>query len=209
MSLMHLLAVGRSIGTIRDQPTRYKMTQQNLLPRFGPVKEENESAPESRELGSGTSESLARKEHQNAPEGKAGVKEERQDTKAASGVEAEEKMTQQIFEQRKNSAERLSGVSGPVRKVASPWMGWSLLNNPFKSGRRKGSGPVQGELALDMIRPVRNDLNDTDLEIIASARRASLSERSQGATAREWKLGQAEPWWRRVWNRLWRFRRQT
>ena len=30
MSLMQLLAVGRSIGTIRDQPSRYRMRQENL-----------------------------------------------------------------------------------------------------------------------------------------------------------------------------------
>ena len=35
MSLMQLLAVGRSIGMVKDRPTPYKMTQQNLLPKFG------------------------------------------------------------------------------------------------------------------------------------------------------------------------------
>ena len=30
MSLMHLLAVGRSIWSIRDKPSPFKMTQQSL-----------------------------------------------------------------------------------------------------------------------------------------------------------------------------------
>ena len=35
MSLMHLLAVGRSVWSIRDKPSPFKMSQQNLLPKFG------------------------------------------------------------------------------------------------------------------------------------------------------------------------------
>src|SRR5262245_51682917 len=35
MSLMRWLAVGRSLNSIRDRPSPYKMTQQNLVPRFG------------------------------------------------------------------------------------------------------------------------------------------------------------------------------
>src|SRR5207245_7521085 len=35
MSLLQLLAVGRSLETIKDEPSRYRMTQ-HLLPKFGP-----------------------------------------------------------------------------------------------------------------------------------------------------------------------------
>ena len=214
MSLMHLLAVGRSIGTIRDQPTRYKMTQQNLLPRFGPAKEEQDSGPAMLERERPRTENLAGKEHLKGPVAKTGQADAQQEQQpTASQTRPEQEMTQQTLEQRKNSAERLNGVigvSGPVRKVASPWMGWSLLSNPFRSGPRPGKGPepVQGELALDMIKPVRNDLSDADLEIIPATRRSSVPERSQQATAREWKLVR-EPWWRRVWNKHWWSRRQT
>ena len=38
MSLLRLLTVGRSLGAVRDQPSRYKMTQQSLLPKFGTAK---------------------------------------------------------------------------------------------------------------------------------------------------------------------------
>src|SRR2546425_1726874 len=46
MSLMRLLAAGRSIGTIENQPSRYRMTQQNLLPKFGPVRRAEALQPE-------------------------------------------------------------------------------------------------------------------------------------------------------------------
>ncbi|MCI0745463.1 MAG: hypothetical protein L0Y58_08670 [Verrucomicrobia subdivision 3 bacterium] len=35
MSLMRWLAVGRSLKSVEDRRSPYKMTQQNLLPRFG------------------------------------------------------------------------------------------------------------------------------------------------------------------------------
>src|SRR5687767_13062114 len=36
MSLMRWLAVGKSLESIEDRPSPYKMTQQNLVPRFVP-----------------------------------------------------------------------------------------------------------------------------------------------------------------------------
>src|SRR5262245_47800624 len=39
MSLMQLLSVGRSLCGFSDEPSRYKMTQGNLLPKFGSTKE--------------------------------------------------------------------------------------------------------------------------------------------------------------------------
>jgi hypothetical protein len=35
MSLMRWLAAGRSLQSVEDRPSPYRMTQQNLLPRFG------------------------------------------------------------------------------------------------------------------------------------------------------------------------------
>jgi hypothetical protein len=36
MSLMRWLAACRSLKSVEDRPSPYRMTQQNLLPRFGP-----------------------------------------------------------------------------------------------------------------------------------------------------------------------------
>jgi hypothetical protein len=50
---------------------------------------------------------------------------------------------------------------------------WTLNANPFNTTRRVPASPVQsgpvtaqGELSLDRVRPVRNDLSDSDLELI-------------------------------------------
>ena len=47
MSLMQLLVAGRSLKTVKDQPSPYKMKQANLLPKFAGKKAdgEQEAAP--------------------------------------------------------------------------------------------------------------------------------------------------------------------
>ena len=45
---------------------------------------------------------------------------------------------------------------------------WAL--NPFKSEKPAPRPAIQGELSLDKVKPVRNDLCDSDLELVAAAR---------------------------------------
>ena len=156
MSLIHLLAVGRSLGTIRDRPSRYKMTQQNLLPRFGSGKDAEpglEASEQDGDLNASGSWAEPGEVQQSPDAGKNG--------KELANVKSE------ILEQSQSSAGVARGAAGMVRTAASPWKGWSLLGNPF---RPKGAArePVQVELVLDTVRPVRNDLRDTDLEVVAA-----------------------------------------
>jgi hypothetical protein len=71
-----------------------------------------------------------------------------------------------------------SKLPAEISAESSPRKGWTLLT-PFsglgKLFKRFGTkarkparkrGPLQPELGLDMVRPVRNDLNDSDLELI-------------------------------------------
>lgn len=62
-------------------------------------------------------------------------------------------------------------------KQAYPKGRWSLDGNPFRDGRKvqaaaaaataaNAIAPAQGELSLEKVRPVRNDLSDSDLELI-------------------------------------------
>ena len=48
MSLMRLLVAGRSLNTVKDQPSPYKMKQANLLPKFAPKKVDEEPDVEKR-----------------------------------------------------------------------------------------------------------------------------------------------------------------
>jgi hypothetical protein len=60
---------------------------------------------------------------------------------------------------------------------AYPLGRWTLRVNPFKSSSKPGRAPVvQGELSLDKVKVVRNDLSDADLELVAVARRAKTGD---------------------------------
>ena len=51
---------------------------------------------------------------------------------------------------------------------------WPLPANPFKSSRPRPTAArlaVQGELSLDKVKPVRNDLSDSDLELVAAVKK--------------------------------------
>jgi hypothetical protein len=45
---------------------------------------------------------------------------------------------------------------------------WTL--NPFRGEKPVPRPAIQGELSLDKVKPVRNDLSDSDLELVAAAK---------------------------------------
>jgi hypothetical protein len=143
MGLSQLLAVGRSVRTIKDGPARYKMAQQNLLPKFGGAKAELPVA-ETISPATATVERAPRVEPvaKAVPAEESGAdKSDPGPAKAAAFMEATKKLR--------------------------PFGGWSLFKNPFtrSAPRKKESGPVQTELSLDAVKPVRNDLSDSDFEL--------------------------------------------
>ena len=64
------------------------------------------------------------------------------------------------------SSQTVADKSG-APKPAYPRGRWTAGVNPFKSQGAAARPSVQGELSLDKVKPVRNDLSDTDLELIA------------------------------------------
>ena len=64
-----------------------------------------------------------------------------------------------------------------VSKQAFPQGRWTIFRNPFGGVMTKPKvvqAPVQGELSLDAVKPVRNDLSDSDLEVIRVSRPAPV-----------------------------------
>ena len=151
MGLMQLLTVGRSLGRIGDEPSRYKMTQQSLLPKFGSV-----NAHEDRVRG------LIEKTNPVV------VKTEIKTSEIATATNDRKNM---------NSVQPSSQVTpapnAPVSRPAFPRGRWSLFKNPFSKTPRPtaSSAPVQSELSLDAVKPIRNDLSDADLGVVQAAPR--------------------------------------
>ena len=76
---------------------------------------------------------------------------------------------------------------------------WAQKVNPFKSAPATPPRPaVQGELSLDKVKPVRNDLSDSDLELVAITKRPARAPsvmKIEPAKAPEVKVA---PWWARM-----------
>ena len=139
MGLSQLLAVGRSVRTIKDGPARYKMTQQNFLPKFGG---ENAAEPRAAEEVPPVAEA-APGSAQSAPS-------------ASSAVVAEEARDE------REPGPAKAALFVEATKKLRPFSGWSLFKNPFGRfrARETRTAPLQTELLLDSVKPMRNDLTN-------------------------------------------------
>lgn len=152
MGLMKLLAVGRSIGRFGNDRSPFKMTQQSLLPKFGSVK-----APEQPARGSGEKRNQAFAQPAQPAEPVVPAN-------AATGNK-----TMNAVQVEPTAPAAAAVTAKPVAdRPAFPRGRWTLFRNPFaKSGKAKSTAtPVQTELLLDSVKPVRNDLSDSDLEVV-------------------------------------------
>ena len=159
MSLMQLLAAGRSIQTIKDEPSRYKMTQ-HLLPKFGPAVRAETKMPDAIEAQS----------HPVVAEPRAPVTQPEPQAK---------KKNMNALHTLPPAPSR--GASNAALMSAFPLGRWTRLRkNPFgtKSHRPGATAPVQGELRLDLVRPVRNDLSDADLEVVEAPEPVAAAQES-------------------------------
>ena len=116
------------------------MTQQNLVPKFGSVKRP-ETKPEAAESG----EKKGPNQRTMPPQKEISM----------NVIEVSEK------------TEVAASENAP--KVSYPQGRWTLFKNPFhpKVISTTEKAPVQGELSLESVKPMRNDLHDSDLEIVA------------------------------------------
>jgi hypothetical protein len=99
--------------------------------------------------------------------------------------------------------ETVTGRNADV-KQAFPQGRWTLNPNPFKSERSTPrpavADAVQGELSLDKVKPVRNDLSDSDLELIPAAAPKVTVEQNVFAAPEAPVV--AMGWWARMKARL-------
>src|SRR6266550_1147775 len=143
MSLMKLLTVSKSFAGGRNQPGRYKMAEQGLLPKFAPM---------------GRPVSLAPTRQSDEPASKQ---------KATIPLNS---LQQQFFSAADPVARPVRAVV-PMAQAATcgnavvARTNWFRLgNSPFvnpPAGRPKSPELAQAELSLDAVKPVRNDLSDS------------------------------------------------
>jgi hypothetical protein len=161
MSLVRLLTAGKSLVGIQDSKSRYRSVDPRALPKFGSEKKVNTEVA-----------------------GESGVRPSAAKS-SAEGVKADVRVTADK-NVRAPLADKNAGITeaagkAPTRAArqdrGSGWVGeWgsklsSLVSQkpkPTRSAIPRFNGvPVQGELSLDNIKVVRNDLSDADLEVVA------------------------------------------
>ena len=93
---------------------------------------------------------------------------------------------------------------------AYPLGRWTLKSNPFKSASKPGGAPVvQGELSLDKVKVLRNDLSDSDLELVAASKGVKAMAETGNVFASASVATSVKPsWWARVWPRWFRSKAQ-
>jgi len=177
MSLMRLLTNGKTLVDLKTSTTRYHMPGKNFLPKFGTVKDpfktsaKNSPAPApvvvtaARAKPSYTrppkSSPVPLKETQRMPALSAKMKETKRLPFVASrhGVKPQN-LSPGLWKK------ILGGLQATAAKL-KPLAFWSRSKAPAKSAVPRFDKPVlQGELSLENIKVVRNDLQDSDLDVM-------------------------------------------
>jgi hypothetical protein len=170
MSLLRLLTTGKSLVGVKDDESRYRLTSQRLLPHFGSAKN-----PFSTERSPDPVQTEGRVTRDG---GEDGASEKWSNVPSSSG-----KPTAAL---RRGSNDRTGfgrarghGSIEALRLRAAALLS-GLRTKLFGSlGRLRGRAtkpaipqftkqPVQGDLSLDKIKVVRNDLSDADLEVVTA-----------------------------------------
>jgi hypothetical protein len=167
MSLVRLLASGKSLVGLNNGLSPYRMRRQTALPRFGSGKNpfchlEEHAPAKSQDVGAAhfeippevaetrTGDSLT----PNAPDTVKGG-HQTYAVMAAAGY--------------RRLGLRLRAAFARLAPKVIAVVCWPRARQPMLAVKPSAQGPVQAELALDRVRVVRNDLHDTDLEIVAAA----------------------------------------
>jgi hypothetical protein len=143
---MQLLTVGKTIKGTREGPNSFRMNEQTLLPKFSSPR--RQSAPET-----------AQPPETCAAMATGSLFESRQSRAADPAVPAKAIET---------AAASIVRSSQPPTKAPAQKPRWSLFQRLFgrKPARDTFGVPVQTEWKLEKVTVIRNDLSDSDLELI-------------------------------------------
>jgi hypothetical protein len=191
-SLIRLLAVGCSLGRVADRPNRYRILRQGL-PKFGRPEKPSAAGPARAAERNRNANNTMQHVEVNAKPWSASAAA----TASAAAIATSAATATAAVEQTK-----------PTQAQRFPQGRWSLFRNPFAFGNTPSKAsrpvepvaPVQGEFSLDAVRPVRNDLTDSDVMVIRSpkAEAESVTEPVQRLAGAEACVSGREP----VWSRL-------
>ena len=168
MSLLRLLTAGKSLVGMRDAETRYRVTGQRLLPQFGPGRNPFSTREKAEPM-----QTELRSPADHKPNGVP------KEARSTPGLSRERKAAPQsrLEEQKTPPSSGSRDLGGMLRRRTGTLLaGWKTKLAGLLANRRSTvtktaiprftKPPVQGELSLEKIKVVRNDLSDADLEVI-------------------------------------------
>jgi len=150
MSLMHLLVAARSLKTVKDEPSPYKMKQANLLPKFVARKAEREQERQS----------LGPEAVVSAPARMPAVPA--RTVTAPAGMPAVQAGVPRLPARMPAVPVRAADGTERVKSEQRVLRGWKALRNKFLRSAPGKRIPVQTELLLDGVRVVRNDFQEAN-----------------------------------------------
>jgi hypothetical protein len=191
MRLMRWLVVGCSLGKIRDDRNRYKMAEQGLLPRFGPVRKTPRPDEEQAQVQSGSAGVTPPNERtRNRVAGiTAGNERNSMTTATADRTDSSMDVSGELNAETNENISSAVGITAGSNQAQHrfPLGRWtSVFRNPFGKSSLSPAPvrtPVQSELLLDLVKPVRNDLTDSDLVVVPGRPAASGNAQTTGAAA--------------------------
>ena len=176
MSLMRLLSAGKSWVSGKDEAVRYRLSDPRALPKFGsgknPFRSTTKSGPPVESAPSAQPTPRPLPQQQETVGARTAPVRRSQESQTTSALLPERCQP--------SGAVRAGTVRAPDQRPVGWWEKLAAL----VPGSRRGSKPtkatralkpaVQGELSLEKIQVMRNDLSDKDLEIIPAKKQAPL-----------------------------------
>jgi hypothetical protein len=213
MSLLRLLTAGRSLVGLKKTEVRYHLPGGRALPKFGSKKnpfratalpekaEPQERANQPQESSTGA-DGVARQQSSAAT---SVEKEEARgvETRGAGGSDQKDsvKMADERAVVREAPRDSLDVTKRRRGSAVKAFLLWGRAKKGKVRGLSAAKPLVQGELSLDRVKVVRNDLSESDLEIVRATRPAVLKG-SGPAEAVGSKAANALPGWGAAASRL-------
>jgi hypothetical protein len=171
MSLKQFLVVSKSFIGIRDAKSPYELRKENLLPRFG---SSGRIAPAAYPT----------------PMVQADWLEPRTLGEPVESVAPQPKPFEAALPPSTPFASPAPGASSHPAKARLP-RGWlNLLTFGLLGRRKESSSLVQSELSLDRIKVIRNDLADSDLELVIRRKKKKAQSKTEAPPAGD----NPQPW---------------
>lgn len=191
MSLLRLLTAGKSLVGLKTPDSRYQVTNERLLPQFGSKKTPFRTRGETVPTPPVTSGQEAPAQPPDSKCQKSPVLDDRSRGQSGSSVE------KRAFQPKMSSQKLADWGSRCVAKFAG-----KLRARPAKPAIPTFTTPLmQGELSLERVKVVRNDLSDSDVDIIRRKPEATSTNRPLSVPERQ-TSEPADSAWSRVTGRL-------